>query len=71
MVPRLAISLRARPVEQKAAIVAAVAASVWPLVDAGEVRPVIDCELAMTQAAEAHRIMTASSHTGKIVLRTE
>jgi putative PIG3 family NAD(P)H quinone oxidoreductase len=67
----MSTSLRARPVEQKAAIVAAVAASVWPLVDAGEVRPVIDCELAMTQAAEAHRIMTASSHTGKIVLRTE
>jgi putative PIG3 family NAD(P)H quinone oxidoreductase len=63
--------LRARPVEQKAAIVAAVAASVWPLVDAGEVRPVIHCELPMAQAAEAHRIMTASSHTGKIVLRTE
>jgi putative PIG3 family NAD(P)H quinone oxidoreductase len=67
----MSTSLRARPVEQKAAIVAAVAASVWPLVDAGEVRPVIDCELPMTQAAEAHRIMTASSHTGKIVLRTE
>jgi putative PIG3 family NAD(P)H quinone oxidoreductase len=67
----MSTSLRARPVEQKAAIVAAVAASVWPLVDAGEVRPVIHCELPMAQAAEAHRIMTASSHTGKIVLRTE
>jgi len=67
----MSTSLRARPVEQKAAIVAAVAASVWPFVDAGEVRPVIHCELPMAQAAEAHRIMTASSHTGKIVLRTE
>jgi putative PIG3 family NAD(P)H quinone oxidoreductase len=67
----MSTSLRARPVEQKAAIVAAVAAGVWPLVDAGEVRPVIHCELPMAQAAEAHRIMTASSHTGKIVLRTE
>jgi putative PIG3 family NAD(P)H quinone oxidoreductase len=67
----MSTSLRARPVEQKAAIVAAVAANVWPLVDAGKVRPVIHCELPMAQAAEAHRIMTASSHTGKIVLRTE
>jgi putative PIG3 family NAD(P)H quinone oxidoreductase len=67
----MSTTLRARPAEQKAAIVAAVAANVWPLVDAGEVRPVIHCELPMAQAAEAHRIMTASSHTGKIVLRTE
>ena len=35
------------------------------------IRPVIDRELPMTQAGEAHRIMTASSHTGKILLRTE
>jgi NADPH:quinone reductase-like Zn-dependent oxidoreductase len=41
---------------------------VWPLVDAGALRPVIDRELPMTEAAEAHRIMTASTHMGKIVL---
>ena len=64
-------TLRARPAEQKAAIVAAVSATVWPLVDAGVIRPVIHCELPMEQAAEAHKIMTASAHTGKIVLRTE
>jgi putative PIG3 family NAD(P)H quinone oxidoreductase len=67
----LATTLRARPAEQKAAIVAAVAANVWPLVESGAVRPVIDVELPMTQAGEAHRIMDASTHTGKIVLRTE
>jgi NADPH:quinone reductase len=44
---------------------------VWALADAGVIRPVIHCELPMSQAEEAHRIMTASSHTGKIVLRTE
>jgi NADPH:quinone reductase-like Zn-dependent oxidoreductase len=64
-------TLRARPAEQKAAIVAAVAANVWPLVDKGIIRPVIHCELPMSQAEEAHRIMTASSHTGKILLRTD
>jgi putative PIG3 family NAD(P)H quinone oxidoreductase len=66
----MSTTLRARPAEQKASIVAAVAAEVWPLVDAGTIRPVIHCELPMAQAGEAHRIMTASDHTGKIVLRT-
>ena len=67
----MSTTLRARPAAQKASIVEAVAANVWPLVDAGVIRPVIDRELPMRQAGEAHRIMTASSHTGKIVLRTE
>ena len=67
----MSTTLRARPAEQKAAIVEAVAANVWPLVDARVIRPVIDRELPMRQAGEAHRIMTASSHTGKIVLRAE
>jgi putative PIG3 family NAD(P)H quinone oxidoreductase len=67
----MSTTLRARPARQKASIVDAVAANVWPLVDAGVIRPVIDRELPMRQAGEAHRIMTASSHLGKIVLRTE
>ncbi|HEX3713545.1 MAG TPA: NAD(P)H-quinone oxidoreductase [Trebonia sp.] len=67
----MSTTLRARPAEQKAAIVAAVAAQVWPLVDAGALRPVIDRELPMSQAGEAHRIADASGHIGKIVLRTE
>jgi putative PIG3 family NAD(P)H quinone oxidoreductase len=67
----MSTTLRARPAKQKASIVAAVTANVWPLVDAGVIRPVIYCELPMEQAGEAHRIMTASSHTGKIVLRAE
>jgi NADPH:quinone reductase-like Zn-dependent oxidoreductase len=64
----MATTLRARPPAQKASIVAAVAENVWPLVEAGQVRPVIHQELPMAQADEAHRIMTASAHTGKIVL---
>jgi putative PIG3 family NAD(P)H quinone oxidoreductase len=64
-------TLRARPVAQKAAIVAAVTAEVWPLVDAGALRPVVDRELPMAQVAEAHRLADASGHTGKIVLRSE
>jgi putative PIG3 family NAD(P)H quinone oxidoreductase len=66
----MATTLRARPLEQKAAIVGAVREHVWPLVDAGEIRPVIFRELPIYEAAEAHRIMAASMHTGKILLRT-
>ena len=61
-------SLRARPAEQKASIVAAVIENVWPAVEAGLVRPVIDAELPMQEAAEAHRIMNESTHTGKLLL---
>ena len=64
-------SLRARPKEQKASIVAAVAQHVWPAVGAGLIRPVIDAELPMERAAEAHQIMTESAHTGKILLRAK
>jgi putative PIG3 family NAD(P)H quinone oxidoreductase len=64
-------SLRARPKEQKASIVAAVTEHVWPAVEAGLIRPVIDTELPMQQAAQAHRIMAESTHTGKILLRAK
>ncbi len=64
----MSTTLRARPAEQKASIVAAVTASVWPLIEAGAVRAVIDCEIPLPQAAEAHRIMAESGHTGKILL---
>jgi putative PIG3 family NAD(P)H quinone oxidoreductase len=66
----MATTLRARPAEQKAAIVALVGEHVWPLVNAGKIRPVIYRELPIREAAEAHRIMAASTHTGKILLRT-
>jgi putative PIG3 family NAD(P)H quinone oxidoreductase len=64
----MSTTLRARPEEQKKAIVAAVRKHVWPLIDAGKIRPVIDRELPLREAAEAHRIMAASTHTGKILL---
>ncbi|MFC9926830.1 NAD(P)H-quinone oxidoreductase [Streptomyces sp. NPDC127190] len=63
-----ATSLRARPLDEKAAIVAAVREHVWPLVEAGHVRAVVDRELPMDQAAEAHRVVEASGHIGKVLL---
>jgi putative PIG3 family NAD(P)H quinone oxidoreductase len=61
-------SLRARPHNEKAAIVAAVLEHVWPLVAAGDVRPVIDQRIPMADAAEAHRALDAGTHFGKILL---
>jgi putative PIG3 family NAD(P)H quinone oxidoreductase len=63
-----ATSLRARPLGEKAAIVSAVREHVWPLLAAGQVRPVVDSELPMAEAAEAHRVLEASSHIGKVLL---
>ncbi|MFF4650203.1 NAD(P)H-quinone oxidoreductase [Streptomyces sp. NPDC001380] len=63
-----ATSLRARPLEEKAAIVAAVREHVWPLVESGRVRPVVDRALPMAEAAQAHRLMESSAHIGKILL---
>ncbi|MFF1441004.1 NAD(P)H-quinone oxidoreductase [Streptomyces sp. NPDC058295] len=65
-----ATSLRARPLEEKTAIVAAVREHVWPLLAAGHVRPVVDREVPMSDAAEAHRIVEASTHVGKVLLVT-
>ena len=66
-----ATSLRGRPVEEKGAIVAAVREHVWPLVASGAVRPVVDRVLPLASAAEAHRVVEAGEHVGKVVLRVE
>ncbi|EFL16231.1 NAD(P)H-quinone oxidoreductase [Streptomyces sp. C] len=63
-----ATSLRARPLEEKAAIVAAVREHVWPLIAAGRVRPVVHAAYPIAEAAEAHRILEASTHVGKLLL---
>ncbi|MEU6535621.1 NAD(P)H-quinone oxidoreductase [Streptomyces sp. NPDC047000] len=63
-----ATSLRARPLGEKAAIVAAVREHVWPLIEGGHVRPVVDREVPMDDAAGAHRIVEESGHIGKVLL---
>ncbi|MFJ3667888.1 NAD(P)H-quinone oxidoreductase [Streptomyces sp. NPDC090106] len=63
-----ATSLRARPLSEKTAIVAAVREHVWPLIDSGQVRPVVDRELPMSDAAAAHRVLEESTHVGKVLL---
>ena len=60
--------LRARPAEEKAEIVASVRENVWPLVESGRVRPIVDRTVPVQDAATGHRILEESTHVGKIVL---
>jgi putative PIG3 family NAD(P)H quinone oxidoreductase len=66
----IATTLRARPATEKATIVAAVREHVWPLIEAGHVRPIIHSRHPLERAADAHREMEASTHIGKILLTT-
>ena len=61
-------TLRPRPVADKAAIADALKAKVWPLLDAGKIKPVIDSTFPLAEAAKAHTRMESSAHVGKIVL---
>ena len=63
-------SLRARPADEKAAIVASTREHVWPLIESGDVRPVVDRVLPMADAAEAHHLVEQSTHVGKVLLAT-
>ncbi|RIK94590.1 MAG: NADPH:quinone oxidoreductase [Proteobacteria bacterium] len=62
-------TLRTRPLEEKAAIVAGFEARFGADLAAGRIRPIVDRVLPLERAAEAHRAMKASEHFGKIVLR--
>jgi putative PIG3 family NAD(P)H quinone oxidoreductase len=64
-------TLRSRSLEERAAIVAAVRENVWPLVEDGTVRPVIDTVFDLADASTAHELMESSEHIGKILLRVE
>jgi putative PIG3 family NAD(P)H quinone oxidoreductase len=71
MSKRLSVSatmLRARPREQKAAIVKAVRENVWPLIEAGRIAPVVDSVLPMAKAADAHRLLAEGRTVGKVLL---
>ena len=61
-------TLRARPVADKGAIAAAVRQHVWPLIESGKVKPIVHATFPLRDAAEAHRVMEAGTHIGKLVL---
>jgi NADPH2:quinone reductase len=61
-------TLRPRSADFKAALASAVEQHVWPLIAAGQFRPIIDRLYSLTQATAAHQRMESSAHIGKIVL---
>jgi len=63
-------TLRARPVAFKSLVADEIARSVWPFIEEGRLKPVIHATFKLAQAAEAHRLMEAGDHVGKIVLVT-
>jgi NADPH:quinone reductase len=61
-------TLRPQSVEAKARIAAGVEREVWPLIEAGRIRPVLDQTFPLEEAAAAHARMESSAHIGKIIL---
>jgi NADPH2:quinone reductase len=61
-------TLRARPIAFKEAIAQACLKSVWPLIENGQIKPVIHSTFAAVDAAKAHALMESNQHIGKIVL---
>ena len=73
MLKRLTITgatLRSRPLAAKAAIAASLREKVWPLLDSGEIKPILHATFPLDQARAAHELMESSAHLGKIVLVT-
>ncbi len=66
----IATGLRSRPAEGKAAIVASVEENVWPLLRAGQVKPIVHDVIPLDDVRAAHELVEASSHVGKVVLTT-
>ena len=72
MLKRLVVTgstLRPRPVAFKAAIAAGLREQVWPLLESGQVTPIIHTVLPLSKANEGHRLMESSRHIGKIMLQ--
>jgi NADPH2:quinone reductase len=61
-------TLRPRPVSFKAQIARELRERVWPLIEAGKIRPVIHRTFPLDEAAQAHALMESSAHVGKIML---
>jgi NADPH2:quinone reductase len=63
-------TLRPRSPTEKAVIAEALRSKVWPLLEAGRCKPIIDSVFSLADAAKAHQRMESSAHIGKIVLTT-
>ena len=61
-------TLRARTVAAKATVMDALKARVWPLLEDGSIKPIIEQEIAIGNAAEAHELIAGNQTFGKVVL---
>src|SRR5690606_20390922 len=61
-------TLRARPADEKARLIAAIQAKAWPWIASGQVRPPVEATFDLAEAAAAHLRLEAGGHVGKIVL---
>ena len=61
-------TLRPRPIEFKGQVAKSLRERIWPLIDAGKIKPVLYKTFALAEASEAHKLMETSTHIGKIVL---
>jgi NADPH:quinone reductase-like Zn-dependent oxidoreductase len=71
MMKRLRIigsTLRARPVAEKAAVMDALRERVWPLIESGAIKPIVDAVLPIEQAEAAHELVAGNGTFGKVVM---
>ena len=66
----IATTLRSRPLDDKAAIIASVRENVWPLIEDGSVRPVIHATFGIDDVVAAHEMVGNGAHIGKVVVTT-
>jgi NADPH:quinone reductase len=63
-------TLRYRPADEKARLASAVEKNVWPWIESGAVRPVVDHVFRLDEAWKAHALLEQGSHFGKVILTT-
>ncbi|WP_425409139.1 NAD(P)H-quinone oxidoreductase [Hyphococcus sp.] len=63
-------TMKARSMEEKARLARDIRANVWPKLESGEIKPVIDQVFTMAEAAKAHKRMESGAHIGKIILKS-
>jgi putative PIG3 family NAD(P)H quinone oxidoreductase len=61
-------TLRARPSKEKDQIISGVRSEVWPLIESGAIKPVIDRSFPLSQAMQAHQLVASNEHVGKVLL---
>ena len=61
-------TLRSQPVKNKARIATALGKKVWPLLEKGDIKPVVHATFDFAQASDAHRLMESNAHIGKLLL---